>query len=70
MKPLSRELALQLCQEIQTENRGKWYTFNGVWCLACAAQAKGDPARLCVSNSLDYRGCMQVNKRYEQRFDS
>lgn len=70
MKPISRELALQLCQEIQTENRDKWYTFNGLWCWACAAQAKGDSTRLCVSNSPDYCGCMQVNKRYKQRFDS
>ncbi len=69
MEAIPQETALQLCEEIRAANRGKWYTSNGIWCLICEKQAKGDSARLCFSNTPEYRGCSQVNQRYDQGKD-
>ncbi len=63
---IPKEVALALCAKIRSENRGKWYTFNGLWCLGCAKFSGGDPAKMCVSNAPDCRGCLQVNARYDR----
>lgn len=66
--PIPREIALRLCGEIQRHNRGKWYTFGGLMCWGCVRFSDGDPARMCVSSQADYRGCLQVNARYDREF--
>jgi len=59
--------AWQICAEIRQENRGKWYTFNGLFCWGCVRFTNGDLTKMCVSAGPDYRGCAQVNARYDQR---
>ncbi len=65
MGAIPKEMAEQLCLEIRTQNHGKWYTFNGLWCLMCAKQARGDTTKMCFSSTPAYRGCSQVNKRFD-----
>lgn len=67
MAAIPEERARQLCAEIRQKNHGKWYTFNGLWCWGCVRFAKGDPAKMCFSNSQDFRGCAQVNARYDRQ---
>ena len=65
-RPIPEKLAEKLCLEIEGENRGKWYTFNGLWCWGCATFSKGDPSRRCFNATPDHRGCAQVNNRFEE----
>ncbi len=66
MRAIPQDIALKLCKEISTANRGRrWYTFNGLWCWGCV-RFSGDPARRCFANRPDYRGCAQVNARYDR----
>jgi len=67
VNPIPRDVAEQLCAQIRQGNRGKWYTFNGMWCWGCAKFSGGNPAKLCFSSQPDYRGCAQVNARYDQQ---
>ncbi len=67
MNTIPRETAWGLCQAAQNENRGRWYTFNGLWCSVCARQARGDLTRLCFHYPPDYRGCAQVNQRFDRQ---
>jgi len=66
MEAIPREVAFKLCEQIREENRGKWYSFYRMWCWGCYRFSRGDPAKLCFSNHPDYRGCTQVNKRYDK----
>jgi hypothetical protein len=60
---IPRDVAMRLCAEIREEYRGKWYTFNGLWCLGCVAASKGDPTKMCWYRPPDHQGCGQVNAR-------
>jgi hypothetical protein len=64
---ISKETAWQLCAEIRRENQGKWYTINGLWCWGCEKFSHRDPAKMCFANSPTYRGCAQVNARYDRQ---
>jgi hypothetical protein len=64
---IPKEKALELCLEIRQENRGKWYTSAGMMCWGCLTFSKGDPAKMCFSSQPDYRGCYQVNARYDRQ---
>jgi hypothetical protein len=69
LKPLEaipQNLALQLCNEISADNRGKWYTFRGLWCWGCVKFSK-TPEQRCYANA-DNTGCAQVNKLYAARY--
>ena len=66
MEAIPKDIAWQLCAEIRQANQGKWYTYNGLWCWGCGTFSKHDPAKMCVSNRADYRGCAQVNARYDR----
>lgn len=66
METIPEDTAWQLCAEIRQANQGKWYTVNGLWCWGCAMFSKHDPAKMCVSNRAVYRGCAQVNARYDR----
>ncbi len=68
MATIPKEIAQQMCVEIREENRGKWYTFNGLWCWGCTAQARGDVRKMCFRNTPENRGCTQVNQRFDLRF--
>lgn len=63
---IPRDVALQLCEEIQQDNRGKWHRWTAWWCWGCARASKGDPAKKCFSNHPQYRGCLQVNARHDR----
>ena len=62
---IPRETALRLCQEIRQDNRGKWYTFNGLWCWGCSTFSRGNPDKLCFASKADCRGCGQFNARFD-----
>ncbi len=61
---IPQKTALQLCQEIREENRSRWYTLDGLRCWWCATFSKG-PERRCFASRPDYRGCGQVNARFD-----
>lgn len=67
---IPREQAMQLCTEIRQENRRKPYTPGGMMCWGCVKFSKGDPAKMCFSSRPDYRGCYQVNARYDSQVKS
>ncbi len=64
------EVALRLCEQISEANRGKWYSFNGLWCLGCVAASKDDPTKRCWHNAPHNRGCGQVNARYDHQLQA
>jgi hypothetical protein len=66
MDPISFEQALSACEQVQVENRGKWLTYQTWWCWGCTTFTKGDPSKRCFANSLENRGCLQVNERLEK----
>ncbi len=47
MVSIPKETAYRLCEEILRENRGKWFTFSGLWCWGCARFGGDDPAQRC-----------------------
>jgi len=64
MGVIPKDVALKLCEEIRAKNRGRWYSFYGMWCWGCYKFSKGDSTKLCFSNNPENRGCAQVNERY------
>ena len=66
MDAIPKDVAVQLCDEILEENRGKWYSFGRWQCWGCTRFSKGDPDKMCFSNKEGYRGCNLVNKRYDK----
>jgi hypothetical protein len=65
MDVIPKDVALKLCEEIRAKNRGRWYSFFGMWCWGCYRFSRGNSTRLCFSNNPENRGCAQVNERYE-----
>lgn len=63
--PILREEAEQLCARIRQENRGKWWTFGGLMCWGCERFSKGDFSKMCAAGRPDYRGCIQLNRRFD-----
>lgn len=61
---IPRDQALAICEEIIQENRGKWYTSNGLWCWGCLKFSKSVDGR-CFANAEGNRGCGQVNRRFD-----
>jgi len=59
------DVALRLCQEIRRDNRGKWYSFYGIWCAMCDRVSKGNVSKLCFSGGEGNRGCSQANRRWD-----
>lgn len=66
-KPISREVALQICFEIREEKRQKLFRFPFGQCWGCMKFSEGDPDKMCLSSQPDYRGCTLVNARYAQK---
>ncbi len=67
MLAIAKEQALHLCAEIREENRRKPFTVGAMMCWGCVKFSQGDPAKMCASLRPDYRGCYQVNARYDQQ---
>jgi hypothetical protein len=65
-KPIPKDEAFRLCALIREQNQGRLYTFGGMMCWGCMTFGKNDPARMCVSSRPDYRGCLQVNARFDR----
>jgi hypothetical protein len=65
-KEIPKDMALQLCSQIQQQYHGKWWTLAGMQCMGCTAASKGDLTKMCVSNAPGYRGCNLVNKVYDR----
>ncbi len=65
-KGIPPEVAARLCQEVRAANRGRWYTFHGLWCWGCATFTGGDVHKRCWNNGPEHRGCAQVNARYDR----
>jgi hypothetical protein len=70
MEAIPKDTALQLCAEIRRENRRKWYTPAAMMCRGCMTFSKGDPAKMCLSSQPGYRGCYQINARYDRQLKS
>jgi len=64
---IPREVAFRLCDQIQWDNRGKWYRWQAWMCWGCTTFCQGDKSAMCVGSSPDHRGCVQVNARYDAR---
>ncbi len=67
MNATPKDQALAICEAIIKENRGKWYTVNGMWCWGCTTFTRGDLDKRCFNNSPDFRGCAQVNQRFDKQ---
>lgn len=63
---IPEDVARQLCDEIRSDNRGKWWRWTAWWCWGCATFTKGDAAKMCWYGPPQNRGCSQVNQRYER----
>lgn len=59
---IPKDTALQLCEEIRKEKSSKLFT----QCWGCVKFSKGDPSKMCLSGTPDYRGCKLVNERYDR----
>ena len=62
---IPRETALGLCREIRQQNRARWYTLNALRCLRCTLFSGDDLDKRCFASKPDYRGCGQVNIRFD-----
>jgi len=60
--PLSKDVALQLCEEIRQEKAGRPFT----QCWGCVKFSKGDPTKMCLSSAPGYRGCKLINERHDR----
>lgn len=65
--PITKAEALQICEEIREQYRGKFWTLAGLQCWGCTTFTKGDIGKRCFANAPDFRGCNLVNDRYDQR---
>ena len=63
------DVACHLCEEVQRANRGKWYTFGGLWCLGCRVFSSGAADEMCFRAKPTNRGCKQVNALYADRYE-
>ena len=64
-KDIPKDMAVQLCSQIQLQYHGKWWTLAGMQCMGCTAASKGDMTKMCIYNAPGFRGCNLVNKRYD-----
>lgn len=69
-KKIERENAIQLCNEIRERNKKKKISFSKMMCWGCRKYANGDYDKMCFANHELNRGCMQVNKEYDNKIRS
>lgn len=64
MDTISKEVALQLCEEVRRENRNKWFSAARWQCWGCVTFTKGNSDKMCLKTPEGYRGCALINRRY------
>lgn len=64
MSAIPAARALQLCEKIRMANRGKWFTYRGLWCWGCS-RFSNTPQQRCWGKHPENRGCAQVNQAYD-----
>ena len=63
-KPIPKDVAIRLCEEIQQEHRGKWYTLAAWFCPVCAKLSSDEGLPGCLASD---DGCWMVNRRYARQ---
>ncbi|WP_455393018.1 hypothetical protein [[Eubacterium] cellulosolvens] len=65
MTGIPKEIAIKICEKIQNEREKKIYMVGQMQCVACLKSSKGDPDKMCFSSDKDNRGCIYINKRFD-----
>lgn len=65
--PLSQAEAEQLCAEVRTANKGRWFSAARWQCWGCMRFTGGDPAKRCMGSQPGWRGCQLINDRQARR---
>lgn len=60
---ISKEIAVNICENIRQENRLKRISISKWWCWGCQKDAKGDMTKMCMFNEGKFNGCSLINKR-------
>ena len=63
--PLDRDTAIEICQQVQTEIRGKPWSAAWWQRWGCRRFSRGDPEEMCIAAKPGYRGCELLNRRLE-----
>jgi hypothetical protein len=66
-KAIPRQVALELCEQIRLDNQGRGLSFGSLMCWTCVIVSSGDAAKMYLSSDSAYRGCVQVNRRFDRR---
>ncbi len=69
-KPISENIALQICEEVRECNREKKFSLAKVQCWGCMKYSikKNDIKHRCIFSNEDNRGCHLVNRIYDVRY--
>ena len=67
MGAISRDEAVQLCEAIRVDNRGKWYSLARLQCWGCLKFSKSDPEKMCLRSQEGYDGCNLIKKCYAKQ---
>jgi hypothetical protein len=65
--PIPQDVAQQLCREVRTQNRGRWYSAAWWQCWGCTTFTHNDEAKMCYFKPPAFRGCNLVNARYDRQ---
>ena len=65
-EPIPKDDAYRICEEIWLSVRGKYWTPWGAMCSNCMNASKGNPDKRLLASRSDFRGCIQVSKRYDR----
>jgi len=69
-KPISEEIALQICEEVREQNKKKKFSFAKTQCWGCMkySQKKNDIKHRCIFSDENNRGCNLVNKIFDAKY--
>jgi len=65
-KPIPKEVAINLCEQIRKQNTKKIFSLAKWQCWGCLTFTKGDPSKMCFSGKKDNRGCNLVNTAFDK----
>jgi hypothetical protein len=66
MSAIPIETAILICNEIRHKREKKIYSAGELQCKACQKSSQGDPQKMCFASSVDNRGCLYVNERFDK----
>ena len=66
MTVIPRDMAIQICEQLQEKRKKKFYSIGEYQCQACQQTAKGDPSKMCFATRNDNRGCIYINKMFDK----